>query len=102
MGSAVVPLSARGLRRYTPVVQDGAALRSERAPASRPPIDTLPLGGQKRLLLPVDQISPNSANPRRTFNERGLDELAASIQRWGQLQPVVVRKVDGGYQLVCG
>ncbi len=54
------------------------------------------------LLLPVDGIEPNPKNPRHAFDEEALDELAASIRRWGQLQPVVVRRTGGHYQLICG
>lgn len=56
------------------------------------------------LLLPLDQIRPNPANPRRDFDERALDELAQSIRSWGQLQPVVVRRQaeTNTFQLICG
>lgn len=55
-----------------------------------------------RLLIPVDQIDPNPRNPRRVFNEEALNELAESIKHWNQLQPIVVRRVDDRYQLICG
>jgi ParB-like chromosome segregation protein Spo0J len=58
--------------------------------------------GRDHLLLPVDQIVPNPDNPRQSFSEDALNQLAASIQRWGQLQPVVVRRVGDRYQLICG
>jgi ParB/RepB/Spo0J family partition protein len=58
--------------------------------------------GHQKLLLPVHAISPNPDNPRRVFEERALDALADSIRRWGQLQPVVVRRIADGFQLVCG
>jgi ParB family transcriptional regulator, chromosome partitioning protein len=51
----------------------------------------------------VDAISPNPRQPRRTFDEDALDELAASITEVGLLQPVVVRNLGGGaYELVMG
>ena len=51
----------------------------------------------------VDSITPNPRQPRRTFDEEALDELAASITEVGLLQPVVVRKLGGGrYELVMG
>ena len=56
----------------------------------------------QNLTLPVGSIHPNPDNPRRTFQDRALDDLAESIRRWGQLQPVVVRRVDDYYELVCG
>lgn len=51
----------------------------------------------------VDAITPNPRQPRRTFDEEALEELAASITEVGLLQPVVVRKTgDGRYELVMG
>jgi ParB family transcriptional regulator, chromosome partitioning protein len=51
----------------------------------------------------VDSITPNLRQPRRTFDEDALDELAASIAEVGLLQPVVVRNIGGGrYELVMG
>jgi ParB family chromosome partitioning protein len=51
----------------------------------------------------VGSITPNPRQPRRTFDEEALDELAASITEVGLLQPVVVRKnSDGNYELVMG
>jgi ParB family chromosome partitioning protein len=51
----------------------------------------------------VDSIAPNPRQPRRTFDEEALEELAASITEVGLLQPVVVRKIgDGNYELVMG
>ena len=51
----------------------------------------------------VGSITPNPRQPRRTFDEETLEELAASITEVGLLQPVVVRKIgDGNYELVMG
>jgi ParB family transcriptional regulator, chromosome partitioning protein len=53
--------------------------------------------------IAVGSITPNPRQPRRTFDEEALDELAASITEVGLLQPVVVRKTgDGNYELVMG
>ncbi len=52
--------------------------------------------------LPVDQISPNPHQPRRHFDEAQLAELSASIKSNGLIQPVIVRKVAGGYELIAG
>jgi ParB family chromosome partitioning protein len=56
--------------------------------------------------LAVDEISPNPQQPRRVFVEADLEALAASIQRHGVLQPVVVREAPPGatrrYELVVG
>ena len=51
----------------------------------------------------VTAITPNPRQPRRTFDEDALDELAESIKQVGLLQPVVVRTVGTGrYELVMG
>jgi ParB family chromosome partitioning protein len=53
--------------------------------------------------IAVDAIAPNPRQPRRTFDEDSIDELAASISEVGLLQPVVVRALGGGrYELVMG
>jgi ParB family chromosome partitioning protein len=51
----------------------------------------------------VDRILPNEHQPRRTFDEAALSELADSIRENGLLQPPVVRKADDGtYRLIAG
>ena len=50
----------------------------------------------------VDLIEPNPYQPRRTFTEESLAELAASIRSSGLVQPVLLRRVDERYQLVAG
>jgi ParB family transcriptional regulator, chromosome partitioning protein len=53
--------------------------------------------------IPVGAITPNPRQPRQVFDEEALEDLAASIQAVGLLQPVVVRKVmPGHYELVMG
>jgi ParB family chromosome partitioning protein len=52
--------------------------------------------------IDVDQISPNHLQPRQRFEDEGLDELARSIKANGLIQPIVVRKVDGGYRIIAG
>ncbi|MEU4875480.1 ParB/RepB/Spo0J family partition protein [Streptomyces sp. NPDC021608] len=53
--------------------------------------------------LKMRQIRRNPNQPRETFNEEALGELANSIKQHGLLQPIVVRKVaEGGYELIAG
>ena len=52
--------------------------------------------------VPVDLIVPNPFQPRRDFPEETLKELADSILSSGVLQPILVRRVDGKYQLIAG
>jgi ParB family chromosome partitioning protein len=74
--------------------------------------------GSALLFLRVEEVRPNPRNPRRTYDEAALDELAASIKADKQLQPVVVRRVGApggagdpgaagggegaGYELIAG
>jgi len=52
--------------------------------------------------LPVASIVPNPHQPRKEFDESAVKELAESIRSEGLLQPIVVRKVKGGYELIAG
>ena len=53
--------------------------------------------------LPLEEIVPNKEQPRKTFDETALEELAESIRQHGVLQPLLVRPLPGGgYQLVAG
>src|SRR5438105_14505482 len=55
--------------------------------------------------LPVQDIKPNPFQPRRTVDPAALEELVSSIKQAGLLQPIVVRKAQGGngaYELIAG
>lgn len=52
--------------------------------------------------LPLDSLDPNPFQPRKTFPEAELAELAASIRQSGILQPIVVRQVGERYQIIAG
>ncbi len=54
------------------------------------------------LFLPAGTIRPNPGQPRRIFDREALQELAASVAQYGILQPLTVRRVSGGYELVAG
>jgi ParB family transcriptional regulator, chromosome partitioning protein len=59
--------------------------------------------GQRR--LSTGSLRPNARNPRRTFANDELDELAASLRERGIIQPIIVRQVRGaaeGYEIVAG
>ncbi len=53
-------------------------------------------------LMPVSSIEPHLDQPRRHFDEEALEELAASIQARGMLQPILVRPHGHRYQIVAG
>lgn len=52
--------------------------------------------------LEISQIKPNPYQPRKHFDSIQLEELAKSIKEYGVIQPIIVRQVDKGYELVAG
>ena len=50
----------------------------------------------------LDLISPGEHQPRHGLDDTRLDELARSIKANGVIQPIVVRKVEGGYRIIAG
>lgn len=53
--------------------------------------------------VPIQQVHPNPKQPRQHFDEKALDNLADSIRKRGVLQPVIVRREEGGnYTLIAG
>ena len=58
--------------------------------------------GPRYAEIPTADIRPNPRNPRTSFDEDALAELEHSVREFGLLQPIVVRAVDGGYELVMG
>ena len=54
------------------------------------------------IFLPERSIYPNPAQPRRIFRHEALTELSDSIRQHGILQPLSVRRVTGGYELIAG
>ena len=54
------------------------------------------------LYIDINDIKPNSAQPRTKFDEDKLRELASSIEENGVIQPLIVRKASTGYELVAG
>jgi ParB family chromosome partitioning protein len=73
----------------------GALLADARAPSEKGQH-----GGPTK--LPIEQIHADRANPRRTFDEAALEELAASLKHQGVLQPILVRKDGRGYRIIAG
>jgi ParB family chromosome partitioning protein len=58
---------------------------------------------ERRVLeLPVSDIRPNPRQPRQYFDPEGLWELSSSIRQHGVLQPLTVRRTDGGWELIAG
>jgi len=58
--------------------------------------------GAGLLEVPVGSVQPNRRQPRTVFDDETLQALATSIQEVGILQPIVVRKVSAGYEVIAG
>jgi ParB family chromosome partitioning protein len=52
--------------------------------------------------IPLDEIRSNPYQPRKTFNEESLRELADSIKEYGVVEPIIVKKSVKGYEIVAG
>lgn len=67
-------------------------------------MDDVPARGSSAINeIPLDKISPNPAQPRTSFDEEALDDLAASIREIGIIQPISLRKVGAdSYQIIAG
>ncbi len=64
----------------------------------------IPVATQHEIVreIPVGEITPNPFQPRRSFEQQRLDELQASIEEYGVLVPIIVRRREHGYELIAG
>lgn len=69
---------------------------------SLPSRSTEPGSNRAASMLPVSVLQPNPFQPRQEFREEDIQSLATSIRRNGLLQPIVVRKHQGSYQIIAG
>jgi ParB family transcriptional regulator, chromosome partitioning protein len=67
-----------------------------------PETKTEPRDQRSTLEVDVDRIAPSPFQPRRTFDEAKIEELAASIRNQGIIQPLVVRPKGDGFELIAG
>ena len=58
--------------------------------------------GQKIEIIKIIDIEPNKDQPRRNFDMEAIEELAESIKIYGVIQPIIVNKRDGYYEIVAG
>ncbi len=73
-------------------------------PAAAPVTSSTPAPAQPSGIqdVTVAQVAPNPRQPRREFDQRGIEELAESIRAEGLMQPIVVRKLPQGFELIAG
>jgi ParB family chromosome partitioning protein len=83
-----------------PALGRGMAALLSNAP---PPASAASLAAGRALLsLPIEAVERSPAQPRKRFDEIGLDELAASIRQHGVVEPILVRRHGQGYRIVAG
>ncbi len=78
---------------------------SDALPSSLPPAQTesqAPEPNETAFEIALEAIFPNRLQPRRTFNDESIRELAGSLKRDGMLQPLLVVKERDGYMLIAG
>ena len=80
--------------------EDVVTPQAEVKPEAAPVQDAAPVDAVRD--LPIYMIDPNPDQPRRTFDEDALRELAASIESVGVIQPIVVCETDGRYRIIAG
>src|SRR5688572_21451676 len=95
-GSAAAAGVGGGMKKATGLGRGLSALIGEAPGAAR-----APAGGGVRT-VDVGRIRHNPLQPRQMFGDESLNELAASIAERGVLQPIIVREVEDGYELVAG
>jgi ParB family chromosome partitioning protein len=67
-----------------------------------PDAPVAPPSSERAREVDTDLLRPNPYQPRTTVGDAGIEDLARSIRANGIIQPIVVRKVDGGYEIVAG
>lgn len=89
------PKKSRGLGRgLSALMSDVSTDEATSASSKRPD-----------LVVPIEQVQPNPDQPRRTFAEDALNDLASSIAEKGVIQPLIVRRTDGNseiFEIVAG
>jgi len=82
----------------------GALIGRQAGPvaAPPPPVAAADGGGGRVQELAIDQVVPSPLQPRSHFFESPLDELVDSIRQHGVIQPLIVRPIDGRFELIAG
>ena len=82
------------------VVEETAQAAEASAAPDAPAVPTEPVDEVR--MLPIRLIDPNRDQPRRSFDEAALEELAQSIREVGVIQPIIVKAEDGRYTIIAG
>lgn len=94
----VAPVDNKTAESAAPTVVETPAV----TPAPEAPVTTGLQHNAALKSLPVDVLKPGRYQPRKVFNEEALQELADSIKAQGIIQPIVVRPMNSGYEIIAG
>ncbi len=101
--SAGKSASGKGAAGSAAARKAGSDAKQSAAPKDAGRSDNTPAAsGEGVVYIDINDIKPNSSQPRKNFNEEKIDELAASIKEHGIIQPLIVRKAAKGFELVAG
>ena len=100
-GTSNAPKSEKGIQPEATTPLNSPPSLIAKNPASSVPVQA-ELNGKELLEIPTDTVVPNPYQPRKVIDPEAIRELAESINAEGLLQPIVVRKVDEGFQLIAG
>lgn len=56
----------------------------------------------RETLININEIEPNKTQPRKNFDEDALNELSDSIKQYGIIQPLILQKMNKGYEIIAG
>ena len=101
-GNTAKKSASPAAKKATPAKAPAKKAAAKKAPAKTKSSAEDATGNPSFLELPVSKVEPNPFQPRREFEESQLHDLAESIRSEGLIQPIVVREVEGRYQLVAG
>ena len=91
----VIPDQRKKAAEYTKPV-DTAKTEDDRKP------DEDPKEKKDPVTVRISEVEPNRNQPRKIFDEEKLEELSQSIKEFGMLQPILVQKRDGYYEIIAG
>ncbi len=80
----------------------GALIRKQPGTPGKETENAAADGAGRAREVPIDRVVPSPLQPRSTFGESPLDELVESIRQHGIIQPLIVRPVDGKFELIAG
>src|SRR5882724_10556872 len=83
-------------------VGEGVDETSTSAEATAPPPASPAIASTSPFEIPLASVVPNPHQPRKQMNDASIAQLAASLKSTGLIQPIIVRKIDSGYQLIAG